>query len=472
MPTSDTTPGVRNENLRLFSFPPAFASPSDMLGPQSEVDSRHDAQSPSLSDDGVFQTQRDYSSRFRGGCTEVLHRLCPQDGNDSLPDWNKNDILELNTIFQVARVARVAGSKWLEDPTILRVLEKLITGSFFKAHRGPDGLVDMERHFRLLSSVLSLYKYENVSLDHHLRLKLLKGIQQLADSFEANRKNCSTEKQIENWNVAFLVHSCQSLMSSIKGSDSLTTSLARRATGVMDGALSGYGGQWVETKAILREITRIQRPGPKWHSEFVELEDLCFSLFAGGYKVWDGESNGKAGPDGPKYTSEQDEREITDRLCEVLEETLVEGDVGEFYTLLRNLRNGFGKATRLLFDSGVYEENSEYYHYGIMDLMMQMTYHVKDRGYCFKEFVRIVKTTLERSHPKANALHRKAVDLYRRIHTEGEHDRVPYGREDDIAVIELWINANRADIEEQEASFRYVVLRVVVDIQSPEKKHR
>ena len=255
-------------------------------------------------------------------------------------------------------------------------------------------------------------------------------------------------------------------------SDSLATSLARRATGFMDGALSGYGGQSVETKAILREITRIQRLVPKWHSEFVELEDLCFSLFAGGYKVWDGESNGEAGSDGPKYTAAQDEREITDRLCEVLEDTLVEGDVGEFYTLLRNLRKGFSKTTRYLFDSGVYEENSEYYHYGIMDLMMQMTYHVKDRGYCFKEFVRIVKTMLERSHPKANALHRKGVDLYRRIHTEGEHDRVLYGREEDIAVIEIWINANRADIEEQEASFRYVAIQFVVDIQSPAKKHR
>jgi len=29
-----------------------------------------------------------------------------------------------------------------------------------------------------------------------------------------------------------------------------------------------------------------------------------------------------------------------------------------------------------------------------------------------------------------------------------------YGREEDITVIEIWINANRADIEKQEASFR------------------
>jgi hypothetical protein len=147
-----------------------------------------------------------------------------------------------------------------------------------------------------------------------------------------------------------------------------------------------------------------------------------------------------------------------------LEETLVEGDVGEFYTLLRNLRSGFGKATRLLFDSGVYEENSEYFHYGIMDLMMQMTYHVKNRGYCFKEFVRIVKTTLERSHPKANSLHRKAIDLYRKIKSEGEHDMVKYGREEDIAAIRTWINANRPDIEKRDASYRYVVLYIIADL--------
>ena len=425
----------------------------------------NDAASPPVSDERPRLTQ-DYSARFRDECAKVLHRLCPEGGNDSLPDWNEADVLQLNTIFQVARVARVAGSKWLEGSTILRVLEKLTTSSFFKAHRGPEDLVDMERHFRLLSAVLCLYKYENVSLNHHLRLKLLNGIQQLADSFEANRRNCSPDKQIENWNVAFLIHRCQSLMSSINDVDTLTTALARRATGVMDGALSGYGGQWVDARMYLREITRIQRPAPKWHAEFVKLEDLCFSLFAGGYKVWDGESTGEN-----TSASSEDEREITDRLCNVLEETLVEGDVGEFYTLLRTLRSGFGKATRLLFDSGVYEENSEYFHYGIMDLMMQMTYHVKDRGYCFKEFVRIVRTTLERSHTKANSLHRKAIDLYRKIISEGDHDKVRYGQDEDVAAIRTWIDANRDHIEIRDASYRYVTLLFIINVQPSAEKH-
>jgi hypothetical protein len=215
-----------------------------MVAPPAQGDPENDPASPGVSDERPRLTQ-DYSSRFRRECAEVLHRLCPQGGNDSLPDWNETDILELNTIFQVARVARVADSKWLEGPTILRVLEKLTTSSFFKAHRGGEDLVDMERHFRLLAAVLCLYKYENVSLDHDLRLKLLKGIQKLADSFDANRRNCSADKQIENWNVAFLIHRCQSLMSSINDADTVTAALARRATGIVDGALSGYGGQWV-----------------------------------------------------------------------------------------------------------------------------------------------------------------------------------------------------------------------------------
>jgi len=441
-----------------------------MAAAKAEVDSGNDAQAPPDSADRP-RIKRDYSVRFRRECAEVLHRLCPESGTDSLPDWNEADILELNTIFQLARVARIADSKWLEDHTILRVLEKLATGSFFQAHRGPEGLVDMENHFRLLSAVLCLYKYENVSLNHSLRLKLFKGVQQLADQFEANRRNCPPDKQIENWNVAFLVQHCQSLMSSIRDTDSLTTGLARRATGIVDGALSGYGGQWVDTKKYLREITRFQRPVPKWHSEFVKLEDLCFSLFAGGYRMWDGDLTAETSSDGPKYTSSQDEREITDRLCNVLEETLVEGDVGEFYTLLQNLRNGFGKATRVLFDSGVYEENSEYFQYGIMDLMMQMTYHVNNKGYCFKEFVRIVKTTLERSHPKANSLHRKAIDLYRRIISQGEGDKVSYGREEDSGFIQRWIRANRAHLEARQASYRYGVLRCIINMQSCGKKH-
>lgn len=420
-----------------------------MVAPQSDVDSCNDAQLPE-SDDSR-RIKQDFSSRFRHECAEVLQRLCVEGCKDSLPDWNAADILQLNTIFQVARVARVAGSKWLEAPTVLRVLERLTTASFFRAHRGPEGLVDLEHHLRLLSAVLCLYKYENVSLDHELRLKLLKGIQQLADSFEANRKNCSTDKQIENWNVAFLIHHCQSLISSIKDVDSLTTALAKRATGVMDGALSGYGGQWVDAKKHLREITRFQRPVPKWHSEFVDLEDLCFSLFAGGYRMW--EPTGGSSSEG---ASSEDEREITDRLCDALENTLVEGNVENFYSVLRGLRTGFGKATQFLFDSGVYEENSEYFHYGIIDLMLQMTYYINDdRSYCFQQFIRVVRTTLERSHPKANSLHRKAIDLYRRIILEGNNRKVEYGREEDRIAIRRWVQGHRDLVEKREDSWRY-----------------
>jgi hypothetical protein len=79
-------------------------------------------------------------------------------------------------------------------------------------------------------------------------------------------------------------------MSSIDDADPLTEALARRATGLMDGAVSGYGGQWVDTKMYLRKMTRFQRLVPKWYAEFAKLEDLCFSLFAGGYKLWDSES--------------------------------------------------------------------------------------------------------------------------------------------------------------------------------------
>jgi hypothetical protein len=117
-----------------------------------------------------------------------------------------------------------------------------------------------------------------VSLNHDLRAKLFKGIKSLAAAFEADRRECPSEKQIENWNVAFLIQHCQALLASIKDSDSPVTSIAKRAMLGVDGALSGYGGQWVDTKKCLRDVTRFERSLPAWHAKFVSLEDLFFTL--------------------------------------------------------------------------------------------------------------------------------------------------------------------------------------------------
>jgi hypothetical protein len=415
------------------------------------------------SDDGLALDQV-FPARFRTECNEVLKRLFPEDGAESLGDWDAGDILKLTTICEVARVAREAEVKkpWLSKHTLIRVLNKLATGSFFKGH-GNAGLVDLEYHLRLLAGVLRLYQYENVSLDHALRLKLCKGIQQLDDAFQADRRKCLSENQIENQNVALLVNHCQYLLFSIKDADSLGTAISKRAMLGVDGALSGYGGQWVEARRALREITRFERPIPKWHKEFVRLEDMCFALMARDYKVQGSQLAAANESETAKQQTKIEERGTALELCDALEKMLqVEGDVGKFYSALETLRKGFGKATQLLFDSGVYEENAEYFQYGIMDLMQRISYHIDDRTYCFKEFIRVIKTTLEKSHAKANFLHRKAIDLYRRINSLGETDRLRYGKEEDCKAIESWLAAHRSEVESAKASSRYDFLNVLL----------
>jgi hypothetical protein len=398
----------------------------------------------------------DLSSFLRERCASLLARLVPGAASDCLGDWNLDDVLELKTIFQVARVSREAElpNSLLQKNTILRVLEKLTTASFFNDH-GAEGLVDLEQHLRLLAGALRLYKYEQVSLNHDLRAKLFKGIKSLAAAFEANRRKCPSEKQVENWNVAFLIQYCQALLGSIKDSDSLFTGIAKRTMITVDGALSGYGGQWVDTKRCIRDVTRFERSLPAWHAEFVRLEDLCFSLFARRYTP-----ENTTNASGKVEKNPQSElRDIALSLCDALENMLVD-DPGKFYSLLGAFEKGFGKATQLLFDCGVYEENAEYSQFGIIDLMHQMTFCVGPRESYLKEFVRVIRLVLERSHPKANSIQRKAIDLYRRIQNLEKETETHYGGEADSRAIQKWIRNHKKDIEPLEAASRYISIQV------------
>jgi hypothetical protein len=417
-----------------------MAYPSQNLAPDD------DYYSESESDDG-FSVDQALPKRFRQECNDVLKRLFPEDGADSLGDWNKGDVLKLTTIFQVARAAREAGVKtpWLSNHTILRVINKLSTGSLFNGY-GPDGLVDLEHHLRLMSVVLRLYQYDDCLLEHNLLLKLFTGIQTLSDAFEVDRRKCPPEKQIENRNVAFLIYHCQNLLLTIKDSELLGWTVAKKAMHGVNAAVHTYGKNLGKAQQSLRELARFQRPVPKWHAEFVKLEDLCFTFMARKHKVR--ESQGVADQE-----VEFDERGTAIRLCDGLERMLVARDTGKFYSALGNLQKGFGKATQVLFDSGVYEENGEYCQYGIMDLMHQVTYYLEtERSECLSEFIRVIRSTLERSHAKANSVHRKAIELYRRIDAMGEADRMRYGEAKDCKAIEAWLRHHRAEVEPSPAS--------------------
>jgi hypothetical protein len=387
-------------------------------------------------------------SRLRDQCSQALARLFPEHGERALADWNPHDVLQLSAIFELARVTRHAETEkpLLSRSTILRVLHKLATAAPFHDSCATS-LIEMEQHLRLLAASLRLYKYEGTSLQHDLRDYLYLGINKLTGKFQDDRKNCPSDKCIEQWNVAFLLQHCQYLLTSIDDSYSLGKKAAKKLFLLMDGALSGYGGQYVEAKKITRDVARRQRSRPKWHDEYMRLEDICFTIYARGVGV-------EAEPSISDALAELlgEERETSLELRDSMEDQLIM-EPGRGYTISEGWQRLVGKTTALTMESGPYEENAEYFKYGLLDLMYELSYRVRNRVACFEEFVGVVKLVLERSHKSANLLHRKAIDLYQRINELGDADGgVKYGRQEERRAIEQWKCNHETEIEAPEFS--------------------
>lgn len=387
--------------------------------------------------------------QLRKRCNDVLNRLFPEHGDDALGDWNQDDVLELTAIFGLARVTRLAETDepLLSKQTILRVLKKLATGGLFHDH-GAASLMEMEYHLRLLAAVLRLYKYEGTSLAHNLRDVLYRGISELRATFEDDRKKCPSEKQIENMNVAFLIQHCQYLLISIEDSDSLGTTVAKRVFLGVDAALNAYGNQFVDAKQNVRDIAKYQRSRPKWHDEFMRLEDTCFCMYARKIGLDAGQTNLIAEDNTEISTEEQNAVLI---LRDSLEDVLIV-EPKRMYTFMEAFQRGWGKASQIAFASGSYEENGEYFKYGVLDLMYQLSYRLQARKICFPEFIGVIKLILERSHKSANSLHRKAIDLYRRINELGREDNFVYGNHQDRQLVDEWDSQHHDEVEPSESS--------------------
>src|SRR5437764_7122879 len=91
-------------------------------------------------------------SHLREKCNQTLDRLFPDSGRDDVADWNKEDVMCLHAIFELARVARHAETTnpLLPRHTILRVLTKLATFTPF-SDISPSSLIELEQHLRLLA---------------------------------------------------------------------------------------------------------------------------------------------------------------------------------------------------------------------------------------------------------------------------------------------------------------------------------
>ena len=389
-------------------------------------------------------------SHLREECNKALNRLFPDPGRGDVGDWNKKDVLRLHAIFELARVARHAetANPLLRRHTILRVLNKLATATPFR-DVASTSLIELEQHLRLLAVTLRLYKYEKTELGHDLRDELYQGISKLSDKYSEDRRNCPTTLSIERWNVAFLLQHCQYLLTSVDDTYSVGRTAASKFLSLVDGTIASYGGQYLEGRRLARNAVRRQRTRPKWHDEIMRLEDICFAIYARGVGV-----ELLLAAESEEITDlESEERDASWELRDTLEVQLALGS-GRHYSVVEGVNNFFGRATQIALESGPYEENAEYFKYGILDLMAELCHRVRNRSACFEEFIGVLNLTLQHTHDSANLIHRKVVDIYRKILDFGEQDQVLYGKVEDRSAIEAWMDSHPNQFEGPEYSTR------------------
>jgi len=125
--------------------------------------------------------------------------------------------------------------------------------------------------------------------------------------------------------------------------------------------------------------------------------------------------------------------------------------------LHRFVKSMVGNLTNLVAQRGPYEEHAEYLHYGILDLLYQLSFRLRRRArqQCFLDYVKVIRMVLERS--SIPILHWKATDLWNRILLLGEKDDTCYGNEADREAIAYWSREHLDAVESKKNSKLYSV---------------
>jgi hypothetical protein len=97
------------------------------------------------------------------------------------------------------------------------------------------------------------------------------------------------------------------------------------------------------------------------------------------------------------------------------------------------LKQAIGRATDLLQDAGPFEEHSDYFLFGVLDLLYQMSFRIRKRARpaCFVTFIKMVRLVLEQSQLLSPDVCLKATDLWNRLMLLSEKDHSMYGEEAD-----------------------------------------
>jgi hypothetical protein len=314
----------------------------------------------------------------------------------------------------------------------------------------------METHIRLLAAALRLYKYRAESLQHDIHQAIYDGITRLSADFNNNRSNRDRNKVDEN-NVLFLLQHCQYLLVAIDSSESFRHRFSRTAMQGFDIGMMIAARSYHNIRPAVVEMMRRQRSRPRWHDEYVELEDVCWSVFAGDIRVRD---------ESAEHISELME-EAHDAACLLREimEIHLPAPQQSSRGVMGFVRNAGGRASQVLTASGPYDEHPYYLQYGILDLIYQMTIRIrsKSRKNCFAEFVKVVRIVLERSPSNSDVLYAKATDVWNRILEVGREDHRLYGNQEDREAIIVWCDRNLDKVEDAERSKKYSCPEIIIN---------
>jgi hypothetical protein len=398
---------------------------------------------------GVSMRSNLARQRLRERCTQAIMKLLPQPDSRARGVWNEDSIRTITAVFELQRVELHSelDERKLDNNLIAKVIEVLTLRAYFPDSRSPTLLYEMEAHLRLLATAIRMYKYNGRCLDHQLHNDVYTGITNLWKIFDRHRTTRDDALRVEDWNAAFLIKHCQYLLVSIDDSESFAKKVARRAVLGLEGAATGLGHHYTDTKHKALEIAKRNRLRPRWHDEFIQLEDACWTVIAGDIRIHE---SGDFENDIAAIVDE--EMMVTHLLRDGIETHLDDHQTqpSKFSSLVRHT---LGRSTHYLQQAGPYEEHDEYFCYGILDLIYQLSFRIRKRSRrrCFSEFLKVALRILE-ERKSSPCLCLKATDIWNRIAEIGDKDRLVYGDVEDRDAINRWINQYGINAEKSEFS--------------------
>jgi hypothetical protein len=403
----------------------------------------------------MTSTSSEYSfwvrTSLRERCATVLKRIIPRTEGGVRSIWNQESIRTLTAVFELRRGQLHSelddcGDTNNECDTVARVIHELATRTYFTDLRSPNLLVDLEAHLRLLASAIRVYKYSGRCLDLQIHQDVYRGLENLANTLENNRRGTDERLKIEEWNAAFLLKHCLYLLLSVDNSGAVGRTVARRAVMAFDHSVE-EAEEYSDLKSVGIQILRRQRSRPKWHDEYMHLEDTCWSIFVS-------DIHGCC-------TDIDVLLDETNAVTHLLRDSMRAHPIQSSQTQnkAQKLRHVVQTARNLgnVAQNDVYDED-DYLRYGILDLFYQLSFRTRKRSRvkCFTEHVKLLRMVLEGC--SSTSMRTKATDLWNRILDLGEIDHIGYGTEEDRQAIHNWISRHPDDTEPKEYSAVYLML--------------